>query len=178
MGKSWRTAAEMSATSPSLDTDSMAKRDGGQTRIVQAAGGVVTRAGSGGEVEVLVVHRPRYDDWTLPKGKLASGEAHPDAALREVEEETGVRCSLERELAGAAYIDSRGRPKEVRYWHMQPLGGSFTPSDEVDEIRWVALGSISELLSYERDIAVVASLFTTVSPPVLSGTTHGTPAGS
>src|SRR5579859_2106425 len=156
----------------------MAKSDGGQMRTVQAAGGVVTRTGAGGEIEVLVVHRPRYDDWTLPKGKLDPGETHADAAVREVEEETGLRCSLERELRGAEYVDSRGRPKKVRYWHMQPLAGAFTATDEVDEIRWVPLPQVAALLSYDRDVAVVDSLFTTVSPAVGDGATHTEPGGS
>ncbi|MGI8983283.1 MAG: NUDIX hydrolase, partial [Acidimicrobiales bacterium] len=78
--------------------------------VVQAAGGVVWRRAPAGTLEVLLVHRPRYDDWTVPKGKLAPGEDHPAAALREVEEETGLRCTLGPELAPTAYVDRKGRP--------------------------------------------------------------------
>ena len=104
---------------------------------------------------MLLVHRPRYDDWTLPKGKLHDGETHAQAALREVEEETGLRCELGRELPSTSYTDSKGRAKTVRYWAMLPLGGAFTPHDEVDEVRWVSLGTATGLLSYRRDHEVL-----------------------
>src|ERR671915_2359890 len=95
---------------------------------VQAAGGVVVRDG-----KVLLVHRPRYDDWTLPKGKLDPGESFEDAALREVEEETGVRCRLVRELPPTRY-EVGGHPKIVRYWQMEPEAeGEFVPNEETDE---------------------------------------------
>jgi 8-oxo-dGTP diphosphatase len=122
---------------------------------VQAAGGVVSRAGADGAIEVLLVHRPRYDDWTLPKGKLERGETHEQAAVREVEEETGLRCELGRELPSTSYHDGKGRPKTVRYWAMRPLGGDFRPHREVDEIRWVSLGTAREVLSHRHDHAVV-----------------------
>ena len=118
---------------------------------MQAAGGVVFRGGDDGEVEVLLVHRPRYDDWTLPKGKLEPGETHEQAAIREVEEETGLRCELGRELPPTSYLDGKGRPKTVRYWSMRPLAGSFLPHREVDEIRWLPLHAARELLSHRRD---------------------------
>ena len=120
---------------------------------VEAAGGVVVRDG-----EVLVVHRPRYDDWTLPKGKLDRGERFEDAALREVREETGFSCALGRELPSSEYRDNRDRPKLVRYWLMEVEGGDFEPNDEVDELRWLTLPEAVEALTYERDREVLASL--------------------
>ena len=126
--------------------------------VVEAAGGVVWRRSPAGDVEVLLVHRPRYDDWTVPKGKLGAGEDHPAAALREVEEETGLRCTLGEELPSTSYIDRKGRPKRVRYWAMTPAGGDFTPTDEVDEVRWVSVGTAVDLLSYPRDRAVLDAL--------------------
>src|SRR5918999_645203 len=120
---------------------------------VQAAGGVVVRNG-----QVAVVHRPRYDDWTLPKGKLDPGESFEQAALREVEEETGLHCRLGRELPSSKYIDPKGRRKVVRYWQMEPLEGEFKPNKEVDELRWAEPEEASELLTYERDVDVLAAL--------------------
>jgi 8-oxo-dGTP diphosphatase len=117
---------------------------------VQAAGGVVYRRDDGA-LEVLLVHRPRYDDWTLPKGKLHRGESHEDGALREVEEETGLRCELGLELPSSHYHDQKGRPKVVRYWTMRPLGGAFHPHDEVDDARWLPLAEAETELSYDRD---------------------------
>jgi 8-oxo-dGTP diphosphatase len=124
---------------------------------VRAAGGVVWRQASGG-VEVLLVHRPKYDDWSLPKGKCRDGEDDLACALREVEEETGLRCEVGRELASTSYRDSRGRPKTVRYWSMEPQSGTFTPHREIDEVRWVSREEAVGLLSYARDHAVVNNL--------------------
>ena len=128
------------------------------TTAVQAAGGVVWRRAPGGEVEVLLVHRPRYDDWTVPKGKLDPGEDHAAAALREVEEETGLRCVLGPELPSTSYVDRRGRPKQVRYWAMTPVDGRFTPGPEVDEVRWLPLAEARALLTYPRDRSVLDAL--------------------
>lgn len=118
--------------------------------VVRAAGGVVFR-GERDAREVLLVHRPKYDDWTLPKGKNAPAEPDEDAALREVEEETGLRCELLCELPSSRYLDRRGRPKIVRYWAMRPLAGEFIPHAEVDEARWLPLVEAEDALSYERD---------------------------
>ena len=103
------------------------------------------------------MHRPRYDDWTLPKGKLDPGETFEQAALREVEEETGVRAELVRELPATTY-EENGRPKIVRYWLMEVAGERpFEPNDEVDELRWVPVDEALQLLSYERDRELVAN---------------------
>jgi 8-oxo-dGTP diphosphatase len=122
---------------------------------VQAAGGVVFRPARDHDVEVLLVHRPRYDDWTLPKGKLEPGETHEQAAVREVAEETGLRCELGRELPSTSYHDRKGRPKTVRYWAMRPLDGGFRPHGEVDEIRWLTVEAAKELLSHGHDHEVL-----------------------
>ena len=120
---------------------------------VRAAGGVVLRDG-----EIAVVHRPRYDDWSLPKGKLEPEEDWPDGALREVEEETGLRCELGAELEPARYRDRKGRDKLVRWWLMRPLGGEFAASDEVDELRWLDREAALELLDYEHDRDLIRTL--------------------
>jgi 8-oxo-dGTP pyrophosphatase MutT (NUDIX family) len=122
-----------------------------QEETVQAAGGVVSRRGPGGVLEVLLVHRPRYDDWTIPKGKLEPGETHEQAARREVLEETGVECELGRELPSTSYRDRKGRPKTVRYWAMRPLAGEPIPSREVDELRWAPLEEAATLLTHDHD---------------------------
>ena len=119
---------------------------------VDAAGGLVERDG-----RVLLVHRPRYDDWTFPKGKLDPGESFEDAALREVQEETGLRCTLGRELPSATY-EVNGRPKLVRYWLMAPTAElEFTPNDETDDLRWVTPDEARGLLTYDRDRDVLAA---------------------
>jgi 8-oxo-dGTP diphosphatase len=119
---------------------------------VRAAGGVVLRDGC-----VLLVHRPAYDDWTLPKGKLDAGESWQQAARREVEEETGLRCELGDEVGRTHYMDSRGREKEVRYYLMEPVGEPFA-QNEVDEVRWVLLDEAPGLLSYPRDVELLGRL--------------------
>ena len=130
-----------------------------QERVVRAAGGAVWRRGSDGATEVLLVHRPRYDDWSLPKGKLDVGETEVEAAGREVTEETGLVCEVGPELALVSYRDSKGRPKTARYWAMRPLHDEgFTPNDEVDRLRWLPLDVAREALSYDHDRAVVDAL--------------------
>lgn len=129
-----------------------------QTDTVLAAGGVVHRANDRGD-EIAVVHRPRYDDWSLPKGKLEPGESAEAGALREVHEETGLRCRLGRELSSTRYRDRHGRPKQVRYWMMEPIEDTgFVPNDEVDELRWLSPGEAADLLTYEHDRRLVEGL--------------------
>ena len=122
--------------------------------LVRAAGGVVWRRRGGG-VQILVVHRPKYDDWSLPKGKLDPGETYLHAAQREVLEETGLVCEVGPELARSHYTDGKGRPKVVRYWAMRAVKGAFTPNEEVDEIRWLAHPKAAKALTYRRDRLVL-----------------------
>jgi 8-oxo-dGTP pyrophosphatase MutT (NUDIX family) len=123
--------------------------------VTRAAGGVIHRRNRRGETEVLLVHRPEQADWTFPKGKLEPGETDEACALREVEEETGLRCVLERELRTVSYVTRKGRPKTVRYWLMVPLGGTAEPRNEVDEVRWVTVDRAPALLSYEWDLPLL-----------------------
>ena len=104
---------------------------------------------------MAIVHRPKYDDWTFPKGKLDAGESFEEAALREVLEETGLECELGEELDSTTYRDRNGREKLVRYWEMTPVGGEFEPNDEVDELRWVEPAEARSMLTYGRDRGLV-----------------------
>jgi len=134
-----------------------------KTDTVHAAGGVVVRpdADAPGTDQIVLVHRPRYDDWSLPKGKLEPGETFETAARREVEEETGLRCTLGRELSPVEYRDRRGRPKLVRYWLMDAAEAPqpFVPNAEVDRLAWCSPDHALELLSYEHDRELVRSLY-------------------
>ena len=125
---------------------------------VRAAGGLVVREREGGGVEVALVHRPKYDDWSLPKGKLMPGEDWVGAAVREVEEETGMRCEPGEELEPVAYRDRKGRSKLVRYWAMSPLGGEFEPGREVDRMTWATPAEAARLLAYRHDRHLVEAL--------------------
>jgi 8-oxo-dGTP diphosphatase len=122
---------------------------------IVAAGGVVLRRGDDGRIRVAVIHRPKYTDWSLPKGKLESGEGWKEAAVREVEEEIGYRCETGAELPPISYLDRQGRRKLVRYWLMEPIEGGFEPDGEVDELRWLTRREAEELLTYEHDRELV-----------------------
>jgi 8-oxo-dGTP diphosphatase len=133
--------------------------------MIEAAGGVVWRTSSQGRRDVLLIHRPRYDDWSHPKGKLHDGETALAGARREVLEETGLRCTTGIELPEVRYTDRKGRPKRVRYWTMQPVDGRFVPNHEVDRIRWVSQEDAAGLLTYERDLLTLAALFDVAFAP-------------
>ena len=123
---------------------------------VLAAGGVVVRD----DGRIAVIHRPRYDDWSLPKGKLDPGESFEDGAVREVLEETGVQGRIVGELDSTSYVDRKGRDKLVRWYRMELEGDpvAFAPNDEVDELRWLTPGEADGLLSYDHDRALVQTL--------------------
>jgi 8-oxo-dGTP pyrophosphatase MutT (NUDIX family) len=108
--------------------------------------------------EVLVVHRARYGDWTFPKGKADGDERDEECALREVEEETGLVCTLERELPSVAYTGPDGRPKRVRYWLMRPVGGELAFRHEVDDARWVPVADAASVLTYARDAGLLDAI--------------------
>ena len=129
-----------------------------EQNVVRAAGGLVRRRGPGGRAEIALVHRPAYDDWAYPKGKLHPGETEEEAAVREVEEETGLRCRLGRDLGTTSYLDPQGRQKTVRYWEMTPIEGDLAPANEIDDARWVPVADAADLLSYPRDRELLARL--------------------
>lgn len=136
-----------------VETDSGGvARDAGPVR---AAGCVLWRrtaaAGDGpAGVEIALVHRPRYDDWSHPKGKLDAGETPAQAAVREVLEETGMSCVLRMELPTARYV-VRGRAKEVSYWAAEATGGVFVPNDEVDRMLWLPPAQARRRLTHPPD---------------------------
>jgi 8-oxo-(d)GTP phosphatase len=127
-----------------------------------AAGAVLWRPDESAAAEplVAVVHRPRYDDWSLPKGKVDPGETEPVTAVREVEEETGFACELGRRLAAVSYpVERRSGPggdievstKKVRYWAARAIGGEFTPNSEVDELEWLPVKQALKRVQYPYD---------------------------
>jgi len=126
----------------------------GENPDITAAGGVVIRR-DGGRNRIAVVHRPKYMDWSLPKGKLEKGESFEEAALREVREETGFKCEAFDELPPVTYLDRKARSKLVRYWLMEPGKGRFEPHDEVDELRWLTSREARKLLTYDHDRELV-----------------------
>ncbi len=134
--------------------------------VVRAAGGAVWRWGAS-DIEVLLIHRPRYDDWTLPKGKVKPYEDEGDAAMREVAEETGIECELGAELATTRYEDRDGRPKVVRYWAMEVYGPAlvpFQPNDEVDKLQWLDVQKAVQKLTYDHDRDVLQALMDATEP--------------
>lgn len=109
------------------------------------------------------MHRPKYDDWSFPKGKLDEDESFEEAALREVYEETGMRGVLGDELASTSYYDAKGRPKTVRYWAMEVVArDEFVPNDEVDDVVWVTVDEARALLTYDHDRDVLESFVASV----------------
>ncbi|MER5676887.1 MULTISPECIES: NUDIX hydrolase [Streptomyces] len=117
---------------------------------VRAAGCVLWRRSPDGGLEICLVHRPRYDDWSYPKGKLKRGETPLEAARREVLEETGHHCVPGAPLPTALYT-ANGRPKEVSYWAAEAAEGTFVPNDEVDRLAWLAPGTVRDRLSRPGD---------------------------
>jgi len=126
-----------------------------EAKLVRAAGGIIRRNGTRGPMRVAIVHRPGYDDWSFPKGKVDRGESLEATALREVEEETGLRCKLVAPLGCTAYSDHKGREKVACYWLMDVVGGRFGAGSEIDEVRWVTVEDAMDLLSYRRDRALL-----------------------
>jgi len=127
---------------------------------IRAAGGVLWRRAAGREdaIEVALVHRPRYDDWTLPKGKVGRDESDVDGALREVREETGHDARPGPHIGVTTYsVETASGPQEkrVRYWAMEAAGEGFTPNAEVDELRWLPLHEARSLLTHEGERAIL-----------------------
>jgi 8-oxo-dGTP diphosphatase len=141
---------------------------------VLAAGGVLWRTGPDGGLETAVVHRPRYDDWSLPKGKPVDGEHLLETAVREVAEETGLDVVVGRRSLRTSYPVLEGS-KRVDYWLMRCVGGEFEPNDEVDELRWVSTDDAADLCTHDHDRDVLADLARTDVPrePRLLLVRHG-----
>jgi 8-oxo-dGTP pyrophosphatase MutT (NUDIX family) len=150
-----------------------------QPPVVRAAGCAVWRHGDGGTLETAVVHRPKYDDWSLPKGKPEPGEHLLQTAHREVLEETGLGVVLGRRSVRTGYTvqlpDGRPASKQVDYWTGQWVGGAFVANDEVDELRWLPVPDAAALCSHEHDRTVLADLERTDVPlmPTLVLVRHG-----
>ena len=135
-------------------------------RTVLAAGGVVYREGFGNTgPQFLLVHRNRYHDWSLPKGKLNRGETFEQAAEREAVEETGIKCNVGNFLGSVMYPTQRGRPKIVKYWMLESVKGSFTPNLEVDKAEWVGINGARALLSYNRDARLIERAYALLENP-------------
>ena len=132
--------------------------------VIKAAGGVLWRTANQSpdelKIEVAIIHRPRYDDWSIPKGKLVPGESDLEGAIREVSEETGYRVQVRYPLGVVEYDKTSGgesRVKTVRYWAMHAEGGLFSPSREVDQLRWLSVEDAGEILSHKRDRELLRS---------------------
>jgi 8-oxo-dGTP pyrophosphatase MutT (NUDIX family) len=131
--------------------------------LIPAAGGALWRSGDDGTLETALVHRPKYDDWSLPKGKLDAGEHPLVAAAREVGEETGLQVAVGRRSVQIRYAHRHG-PKRVDYWLMEAVGGEFVPNAEVDEVRWLPLSEAADTVTHAHDRAVIEDLTRTDVP--------------
>ncbi len=144
----------------------------GTALVILGGGGLITRqrygASDGGVLEVLMVHRPKHQDWSLPAGKLDAGEDLAECALREVFEETGFVCELGRELGAVDYVDQRGRVRQVHYWEMDVVSGSFQPSSEVDAIKWVPLAEALDWFTHPRDVEILEAFLAMVKESVFA----------
>src|SRR5437667_7302552 len=147
----WRSALSPNVSADEGATVATKILDVADVSVIRAAGGVVVRNSRSGEPEIAVIHRPEYDDWTLPKGKIEPDETPEDCALREVREETGLRCDLVRPLGCTAYVDRRGRDKVACYWVMEVRGGRFKAGIEVDKLQWLPMEDAVKRLTYGRD---------------------------
>ena len=145
---------------------------------VLAAGGAVWRIAADGSLETVVVHRPKYDDWSLPKGKLDAGEHAVQAAVREVGEETGLAVVVGRRGVRTQYAVEQG-DKQVDYWLQQAIGGEFEPNSEVDELRWLPLAEAGAVVTHDHDRAVLGDLARDDLPraPTLLLVRHGSAGG-
>jgi 8-oxo-dGTP pyrophosphatase MutT (NUDIX family) len=123
---------------------------------VRAAGGIVVRDGERGP-EVLLAHRPKYDDWSFPKGKLEAGETEEECARRELDEEVGIRGTFGPELGRTRYRDGEGRPKEVVYFQVEPATDPVA-AESIDEVRWAPVDEALQLLTWDRDRDLLGSV--------------------
>jgi 8-oxo-dGTP pyrophosphatase MutT (NUDIX family) len=137
-------------------TSGIVEIDDRPSDLILAAGGLVIRPLGTSKVEIAIVHRPIREDWSFPKGKVEPKETLTECAIREVREETGLQCRILSFVGTTEYRDRKDRPKIVAYWAMAPESGAFRSGDEVDEMRWVEVSEVAELLTYERDRGLLA----------------------
>ncbi|WP_399926768.1 NUDIX hydrolase [Streptomyces kanamyceticus] len=142
--------------------DGVGDEEGGGDTVLAAGCVLWRRSPADGTPEICLVHRPKYDDWSHPKGKLKPGEGLLAAALREVEEETGHRCVPGARLPTVRYL-AHGRPKRVDYWAAEATTGHFTPHREVDRISWLSPAAARERLTRPRDRDLVDALLSTLN---------------
>ncbi len=125
-----------------------------ESKYIEAAGCVVYK-GAGDSLEICLIHRNRYDDWSLPKGKKEKDESNRECAIRETFEETGFSGTIEAKIKKVSYVTPKGKQKVVRYWLMRYETGTFIKNDEVDSIMWCSFKKARKKLSYRHDVEVV-----------------------
>lgn len=126
----------------------------------EKAGGILVRFNERGEQEICLVHRPRHNDWSLPKGHINTDESAVQAAQREVGEETGYKCEIIKELPAYHYVTPHGEQVKVRFFEMRVIASGMIKDEEVDQVQWLTVPRALKLLSYKSLIEYLAIQYT------------------